>query len=118
MFGWTGKRSSSFIELESGQSFDSLLSQELSIVFKHSHTCPISGFAYTEVQHFHEDSPDTPVYLVSVRRQRSLSLYIEERTGIQHESPQIIVFRNGRVAASASHEQITADLLQRLIHQR
>ena len=33
---------------------------------------------------------------------------IEERTGVQHESPQVILLDHGRAAWSASHYAITA----------
>jgi bacillithiol system protein YtxJ len=97
------------LELTTTQQYDSLLSQELSIIFKHSPTCPISVYAHREVSRFCDSRPDAPVYLISVRRQRDIARHIAEHTGVRHESPQIVVLRRGDVLAAASHDEITAE---------
>ena len=48
------------------------------------------------------------VVLVEVQRARALSMEIECRLGVMHESPQVIVLRNGQVVWNASHFRITA----------
>ena len=96
-------------ELTSTQQYDSLLSQEISIIFKHSPTCPISLFAHREVSRFCESQPEAPVYLISVRRQRDVARHVAQCTGVRHESPQIVVLRRGDVLAAASHDKITAE---------
>jgi bacillithiol system protein YtxJ len=98
-----------FPELSSTHEFESLARRELSIIFKHSHTCPISLFAHREVARFRESRPDTPVYLISVKRQRDISRHVAEYTGVQHESPQVVVISRGDVLATASHDEITAE---------
>lgn len=98
-------------ELTTTQEFDSLTSHELSIIFKHSPTCPTSLYAHREVTRFRETQPYAPVYLISVRRQRDVARHVAQRTGVQHESPQIVVLRRGDVLASASHDAITAEWL-------
>ena len=52
-------------------------------------------------------------YLVDVRAERPLSQLIAARTGVRHESPQIITLRSGAVVWSASHGDITAGAIQR-----
>jgi bacillithiol system protein YtxJ len=74
------------------------------VIFKHSLTCPISAAAYDQMSEF-----DGEVALVEVQRSRELSRAIEDRLGVAHESPQVIVLRNGQVAWNASHFKITAD---------
>lgn len=96
-------------ELTSTQHYDSLLSQEISIIFKHSPTCPVSLFAHREVSRFCQEQPDAPVYMISVRRQREIARHVAQSTGVRHESPQIVVLRRGDVLASASHDEITAE---------
>jgi bacillithiol system protein YtxJ len=44
-----------------------------------------------------------------------MSQQIAARSGIEHESPQIIVFRRGVVVWSASHDDITAEALARCL---
>ncbi|HKO43605.1 MAG TPA: bacillithiol system redox-active protein YtxJ [Pyrinomonadaceae bacterium] len=74
------------------------------VIFKHSLTCPISASAFERMKSY-----DGDVDLVEVQRARSLSDEIAQRLGVRHESPQIIIVRNGQVLWDASHFQITAD---------
>jgi bacillithiol system protein YtxJ len=74
------------------------------VIFKHSLTCPISAAAYDQMAEFEGE-----VALVEVQRARELSGEIESRLGVAHESPQVIVLRNGQAAWNASHFKITAD---------
>ncbi len=73
------------------------------VIFKHSLTCPISAGAYQQMVEFEGE-----VVLVEVQRARALSMEIESRLGVMHESPQVIVLRNGQVVWNASHFRITA----------
>lgn len=114
MLQWS-RSSPSIPELATTQEFDALAEQELTVVFKHSPTCPVSLYAHQEVSRFCANQPDVPVYLVSVRRRREVSRHIADRTGVTHESPQILVFRRGRVIAAASHDDISADSLATLL---
>jgi len=74
--------------------------------------------AQREVMQYRSAQPEIPVYLISVRRRRDVSRYIEEQTGIQHESPQLIVLRRGEVIASASHDEVTADTISVFVGKR
>ena len=74
------------------------------VLFKHSLTCPISARAYDQMAEFPGE-----VALIEVQRARELSSEVEKRLGVAHESPQVIVLRNGEVIWSASHFDITAD---------
>jgi bacillithiol system protein YtxJ len=51
--------------------------------------------------------------MVDVRAQRRLSLGIAERSGVRHESPQVIVFRQGVPIWDASHGDVTANEIER-----
>lgn len=74
------------------------------VIFKHSLTCPISASAFERMQGYEGD-----VDLVEVQRARTLSNEIAQRLGVRHESPQIIILRNGQVLWDASHFKITAE---------
>ena len=73
------------------------------IIFKHSNSCPISAAAYREMEHV-----DIDVRLVDVQRAREVSREIANLTGVRHESPQVIVLRNGKAVWNASHFDVTA----------
>ena len=98
-------------ELLTKEDYDALRHRELAIVFKHSSTCPVSIYVHDQVLRFRAEKPDVPVYMVSVRKHRDLARYIQERTGVIHESPQILVLRWGNAVRSASHGDITTHLL-------
>ncbi|MFN2517234.1 MAG: bacillithiol system redox-active protein YtxJ [Pyrinomonadaceae bacterium] len=96
-----------FVKITDKKSFEELASRSKDrtvVIFKHSLTCPISAAAYEQMAEF-----DGEIALIEVQRARELSTEIENRFGIAHESPQVIVLRNGQVVWNASHFKITAD---------
>ena len=82
------------------------------ILFKHSSTCPISAAAYAEMSQVSND-----ISLVVVQGARDISREIETRTGIQHESPQAIILRNGKAVWNASHWSIRANVVEDAVRQ-
>jgi len=109
------KSAQSLPELDSIEECASAMNEELVVLFKHSPTCPVSWMAHREVMHYRSAQPDIPMYLISVRRRREVSRYIAEQTGIQHESPQIIVLQRGQVVATVSHDEVTADAISAFV---
>jgi bacillithiol system protein YtxJ len=83
-------------------------------IFKHSLTCPISSQAWSEFQRFAADFPQGgPVCaLIEIQCARAVSNALAERTGVRHESPQIFLLRQGRVAWHASHYGISREALR------
>ncbi len=77
-------------------------------VFKHSSTCGISARAASEIQ---ASSSPEPVYQVAVREQRDLSNWVEETYGVRHESPQLILIRDGTAQKVWNHEEIRREVL-------
>lgn len=77
------------------------------ILFLHDPGCPISARAYRQMS-----TIDSEIPLVDVRRNHTLSRAIEARTGIRHESPQVIMLDQGQPIWSASHYAITADAVE------
>jgi bacillithiol system protein YtxJ len=95
-----------FIRITDTKSYEDLVTRSKErpvVIFKHSLTCPISAAAYDQMDRF-----DGEVALIEVQRARELSREIENRLGVAHESPQVIVLRNGQVVWDASHFSITA----------
>lgn len=104
-----------FKKIQDKESWDKWLSRSDTapvVVFKHSLTCPISARAYQEMANL-----GTEVVLVEVQRARELSQAIEEQTKIEHESPQVIVFRNGKPIWNASHFDVRADTVADIVQQ-
>lgn len=63
--------------------------------------CPVSRRAYDRLH-----TMDADFSTVDVARHGALSKHVERRTGIRHESPQLILLREGRPAWHASHWRI------------
>lgn len=85
----------------------------LSLVFKHSTTCPISAGAHDEFLRWAAGLPEERVHLyrVHVIEDRPLSQRIAADTGVTHQSPQALLMRSGKVLWHASHYAITEPLL-------
>jgi bacillithiol system protein YtxJ len=84
------------------------------LLFKHSNACPISGRAHEEVADFLGGQPD-PAFgfaMIVVQTARPLSNVVADRLGVEHESPQAIVVRNGEAVWSTSHWNITRKSLE------
>ena len=97
---------SNFVPVEDRAALDELIARSHQgpvVLFKHSLTCPISAHAHRQMKQF-----DGEIALVVVQRAREVSREVEKRTGVRHESPQVIVLRDGAAAWSASHFDITA----------
>jgi bacillithiol system protein YtxJ len=66
-----------------------------------------------EVETFLKQNPSVQAHLVDVRAQRLLSQQIAARSGVRHESPQVIIFQRGVPIWSASHYDITTAEIER-----
>lgn len=77
------------------------------VLFKHSPACSRSARAARDVERFASANPEVTVRVIDVIGQRPLSREIASRFGIEHESPQVLILRDGELAWSASHSSIT-----------
>jgi bacillithiol system protein YtxJ len=73
------------------------------VLFKHSNSCGVSSRAYGEMSRLPH-----PVGLVVVQHARAVSDEIEKRWQVSHETPQVLIVRDGTVLWDASHFQIKA----------
>lgn len=83
-------------------------SQEPVVLFKHDFACSISANAYRELASLAGEVP-----LIDVERQQDLAAEVASRTGIEHESPQVIVLRDGRPVYDASLWEISGEEVAR-----
>jgi bacillithiol system protein YtxJ len=100
-----------FNRITSTQAFDELISRsdnEPVAVFKHSTACPVSSGAYQEMARFPGE-----IALIEIQTARDVSREVGIRTGIEHESPQVIILRNGKAVWHASHWKITAQAVEK-----
>jgi bacillithiol system protein YtxJ len=91
---------------KSVQSADQVLEESAGrrvMVFKHSSACPSSAYAKREMEKFLAAQGDIDTYLVVVQDQRRISNDLAEKLGVRHESPQLIVIKDGRAENAISH---------------
>lgn len=84
-------------------------------LYKHSTACGISAWAQIQFTRFAEQD-NRPLYArILVLERRELSDLIAEKTGIRHQSPQVIALRHGRAVAALSRREISKMALTSLL---
>jgi bacillithiol system protein YtxJ len=84
------------------------------MLIKHSTRCPISAGAHDEfLKHVHVEAlPGVRYARVLVVENRTVSNAVAEDTGVKHESPQVLLLKNGASVWTTSHGRITAAALK------
>jgi bacillithiol system protein YtxJ len=84
-------------------------SSDYHIIFKHSTRCSISMMARKGFELDWQILPEnTPVYFLDLIKYRELSNKIAEIFQVYHESPQVLVIKNGECVLDQSHGAISA----------
>lgn len=109
------------LQLESEKEWLQLLqsSKEQQVcVLKHSTRCPISSAAHDQWNAYLGKTPneETEYAMVLVVEDRPVSNLIAETLDVKHESPQLIVVKQGKAVAHTSHWHITEDKLNELLN--
>jgi len=104
-------------DLEDTSSVDDALRAERAVIYKHSPICWQSALAIRQVRRFAEDNRAVPVYMLDVLARRDLSAEVARRLQIGHESPQVIVLREGTSTWSASHFGVRAKALAHAVEE-
>ena len=83
------------------------------LILKHSTTCPISSLAKNRLEK-QWDIPTQEIepYYLDLLRHREVSNYIASAFGVRHESPQVLLIKDGACVRDASHLNIRVDLLR------
>ncbi len=81
------------------------------VVFKHSTRCSISRFALKQFEQEYRSDAAAALYYLDLLEYRDVSNAIAETLGVQHQSPQVIVLRDGTAVYHSSHENIEAKVV-------
>ncbi len=82
--------------------------QKTCLIYKHSPTCSISSMARHRLEgswDFQEQ--DLATFFVDVVYDRPLSQQMAQTFGVRHESPQILVIKDGQCIHHSSHLDIS-----------
>ncbi|MBB3111272.1 bacillithiol system protein YtxJ [Paenibacillus phyllosphaerae] len=84
-------------------------SEKQQVVLKHSTRCPVSSSALEEYDEYlsSEHNQNVDYFLVKVIESRPVSNQIAEDLGVNHASPQIILFKDKKSVWNTSHWSIT-----------
>ncbi len=80
-------------------------------LLKHSIACPISARGQEQFVGL-EGKGDPPLYCVVVQYAREASAYIAETLGVEHQTPQVILIRDGRAVHDVAHHRIQLSSLR------
>lgn len=84
-------------------------------LFKHSTSCGVSAFVRRRLESSLKKDGEgvSRLYFLDLLAHRDISNEVARRWGVQHESPQLIILRNGKVVEHASHSSISASMIQK-----
>ncbi|MBL0911019.1 MAG: bacillithiol system redox-active protein YtxJ [Bacteroidia bacterium] len=83
------------------------------LIFKHSTRCPISAMAKNRLERRWDFAPGkVPFFFLDLLKHRDISDRIASLYGVQHESPQVLLIKNGKCIFHASHNAISADAIR------
>jgi bacillithiol system protein YtxJ len=84
-------------------------SDDAAIIYKHSPRCMTSLMAYRQLKSevSSQSELDMPIYIVDVISNRQESQHIAQTFDVVHQSPQILVVKNGQSVFDTSHEEVS-----------
>lgn len=86
------------------------------LIFKHSTSCGISRMALKNFERdFDLTEPEIELYFLDLLRYRTLSNAIAAKFGVSHQSPQVLVIKNGKVIYDDSHYSITIEAIKKAL---
>ena len=89
-----------------------LSNQKPAVIFKHSTRCSISRFALKQFEKEYESNDNVDTYFLDLLEHRDISNEIARRFQVMHQSPQLLLIKNGKSVYNVSHSDIDAKELK------
>ena len=98
-------------KLESADQLNEIKNLEgYSLIFKHSTRCSISMMAKRRFELDWEDLPqDMPLYFLDLIQHRDISSQVAQLFHVHHESPQLLLIKDGECVLDQSHGAISVE---------
>lgn len=81
-----------------------------SVIFKHSTRCSISMMAKRRFELDWDRLPDeVPLYFLDLIQHRDISNQVASTFSVHHESPQLLLIKDGECILDQSHGEISVD---------
>ncbi|MBO6829628.1 bacillithiol system redox-active protein YtxJ [Allomuricauda sp.] len=106
----TKKKSLPWIPLEAMDQLEAIAEKSNGrpqVIFKHSNTCGISRMVLNMFESSYHMDLDIDLYFLTIQSHRDISNRIAEKFDVLHESPQLLVVKNGEVTFHTSHGAIS-----------
>jgi len=109
-----------WIEIKSEEDLDKITQESFQnnlgvAIFKHSTRCSISSVANSRLASFWDFKDELPIYYLDLITYRNISNLIAEKFNVFHESPQIIILKDGKSIYDASHLSISVKSLHQVL---
>lgn len=88
------------------------------VIFKHSIRCGTSSMVKDQLEtdwNFQED--DLEFYYLDLINQRSISNAVAEQFNVLHQSPQIIIIKDGKSIYDTSHQMVSVRSIRNALKQ-
>ena len=108
-----------WIDLNTMEQLDAIVDKSKTkpqFIFKHSTRCGVSRMVISQLKRDYQLSKnDADLYYLDLLAYRAISNEIAERFEVMHQSPQLLVVKNGVVVAHESHSGINNMNLEKFI---
>ena len=86
------------------------------VVFKHSTRCGISRMVMNQfIEHYNLTEKDLDLYYLDLLANRDVSNEVGYTFQVMHQSPQLLIIKNGVTVAHASHGAINSVNLEQFV---
>jgi bacillithiol system protein YtxJ len=92
-----------------------LSNEKTVLIFKHSTRCSISRFALKQFENEFDMEDSITPYFLDLLNHRDVSNEIASRFGVEHQSPQLLLIKEGKAIFTSSHSDINADDLKKFV---
>lgn len=83
------------------------------VIFKHSTRCSISRMALKNFEReYNLDESEVAPYFLDLLEHRDISNEIAQKFQVIHQSPQLLLIKNGKSVYDVSHSEIDAEALK------
>ena len=112
-----------WLKLENPSDLDRLIENSFSesisavAIFKHSTRCVISSMVKTRLVGAWNFQDELPIYYLDLIQFRALSNQIADELSVEHQSPQLLLIKNGKCIYHTSHNGISVSEIKQTLKQ-
>jgi bacillithiol system protein YtxJ len=107
-----------WIEISSTDQLHEIWEQETTtpiLFFKHSTRCSISSMVLRSFERSWNQQLVVSCYFIDLIKNRDVSNLLATLSGVEHQSPQVVVVKNKSVIYSNSHGTIDAEVIEKTL---